>query len=163
MLSPEDARSVDSWYKFIFVRDPYSRLLSAYLSKVAAGWNREDIRAVIDFDKSDITAPPSFETFCRSLESRGLYGNLHWRPQVDFLFFPLQKYDFIGRFESIDRDFRSVALAIRGKAELDVIEEDATHRTRATDLLSKYYTSDLYDLIYRLYRPDFEAFGYRKK
>jgi Sulfotransferase family len=160
-LSEAEAANAADLFKFVFVRDPYSRALSAYLSKVKGPWKidrqiREDIYSTSALD----SGPPSFEEFCRFLRAGGLYRNHHWWPQVDFLLFPVDRYDLIGRVESIDADFKRLAKHVLGNATFDMLEEDPAHRTGATELTSQYYTPELYDLIHDVYKSDFEAFGY---
>jgi hypothetical protein len=163
-LSEAEAADAINLYKFVFVRDPYSRVLSAYLSKVTGPWEideriRTDIYSTSALDR----APPSFPEFCHFLSAGGLYRNHHWWPQVDFLVFPVNRYDFIGRVESISADFKHVAEHVLGSSTtFDMLQEDPAHRTGATELVAQYYTPELYDVIYDVYKSDFKVFGYPK-
>jgi hypothetical protein len=65
-------------FKFTFVRNPYARVLLAYLDKVRTGKKINGIR--------------SFTEFCRYLGSGGLYHNAHWAPQTSVLGLPLHHY-----------------------------------------------------------------------
>jgi hypothetical protein len=163
-LSDAEAANAVNLFKFVFVRDPYSRALSAYLSKVKGPWKidqqiRQDVYSTSSLDRG----PPSFEEFCHFLRAGGLYRNHHWWPQVDFLVFPVDRYDFIGRVESIDADFNRLAKRILANPGYEMLEEDPAHRTGATELMAQYYTPELYDLIYDVYKSDFEAFGYPRR
>jgi hypothetical protein len=162
MLTREQAEKVLGLTKFVFVRNPYARLLSAYLSKVVPAWGQKKIRDVIKPGAAAMAPVAPFEEFCRALEAGALRKNVHWRPQTDFLTFPAPTYDFIGRVENLDADFRKVALLISKDPKFAVMSEDTGHRTGADDLLAKYYTTDLFDRVHRLYRNDFETFGYSK-
>lgn len=163
-LSEAEAANAIHLYKFVFVRDPYSRALSAYLSKVKGPWAiDEQIRSDI-YSTSSLDRPaPSFAEFCHFLRAGGLYRDHHWWPQVDFLVFPADRYDFIGRVESIGADFKHVAKQVSGSSTtFNMLDEDPAHRTGATELMGQYYTPNLYDVIYDVYKSDFEAFGYPK-
>jgi hypothetical protein len=46
--------------------------------------------------------------------------------------------------------------------KLFMVSEDATHQTKASSRRAEFYTSKLYNLVYDLYRKDFEAFGYER-
>ncbi len=162
-LSLEEVESVATLLKFVFVRNPYSRVLSAYSSKVLANWKTDRQIRIDVTSRADVTEPPTFAEFCRFLASGGLYRNHHWYPQIDYLVFPLSNYNFIGRVETIDSDFNRLATLISGKeTALRMLPEDPKHRTGATQRVSETYTPELYEMVYEMYKRDFEAFGYAK-
>ncbi len=148
------------------MRNPYSRTLSAYLSKVYSNLkknkkvhiNKRNLSG-IDLNKCD-----TFTQFCHFLDSGNLYANGHWAPQSEFLIFPVAEYDFIGHFESLSGDFDKVAANILKKETgWGVIKEDPGHATNADARMDAFYTRETYDIIYRLYQVDFDMFGYEKR
>eukprot|EP00189_Rhodosorus_marinus_P000114 CAMPEP_0113956450 /NCGR_PEP_ID=MMETSP0011_2-20120614/2075_1 /TAXON_ID=101924 /ORGANISM="Rhodosorus marinus" /LENGTH=548 /DNA_ID=CAMNT_0000966611 /DNA_START=50 /DNA_END=1696 /DNA_ORIENTATION=- /assembly_acc=CAM_ASM_000156 len=109
------------WLKFVFVRDPASRLLSAYLDK---------------FDRRELDSPefikffdqllgfqyrknavelfmPSFEEFIMYVGRQNDFDmNEHWAPQVYLCQMDKFPYDFVGRFENYDADAFAVLDAL---------------------------------------------------
>jgi hypothetical protein len=163
MLEQAQAEAAEGYFKFFVVRNPYDRALSAYLSKVVkkveAGKKSKLNAAGLQLE----TRAPSFERFCEFLAEGGLYDDHHWSPQTDYLVLPMEKYDFVARLETIDRDFSLLAERLTGSpGDHRMVSEDATHQTKASSRRAEFYTSKLYDLVYDLYRNDFEAFGYER-
>ncbi len=159
-LSEEEAKAVDGYFKFFVVRNPYDRVLSAYLSKVVRHAKLGKPSKIYG-GSQPVTEAPSFEEFCTILANGGLYVNRHWTPQIDYLIFPKERYDFIARLESIDRDFEVLAQKLgRSSAGAGMVAEDPKHRTNASARRKEFYSDALYDVVYDLYRADFEAFGY---
>lgn len=131
-------------FKFTFVREPYARVLSAYLDKVRTG--------------AKMTPIATFPEFCRYLAAGGLYANAHWAPQVSLLLLPIERFDFIGRVESMNEDLS------RAFAHLDIklgeLRLAGPPATNARDLVAKEYTPECREIVRRLYRGDFELFDY---
>lgn len=144
------------YYKFVFVRNPFTRVLSAYLDKVI---RQESPRYRKWALRKGQPQTPSFADFCRYLDDGGLYADAHWAPQVDCLLIPPSEFDFIGRFENLDEDLHKVLRRIFPD------EQPVTHmagppRTFAGDKLNKHYSEREFSLIARLYSDDFRVFGY---
>ena len=162
-LSLDAAQKVKSLRKFVFVRNPYNRVLSAYLSKVAVAWDTNEQIRIHVTSRSAKSPLPTFAEFCGFLNRGGLYRNHHWYPQTDYLAFQASEYDFFGRVETIDADFKRLAQMIAGKeTSLEMLPEDPAHRTGSTEAMNRYYTPELYDLVYDIYKADFETFGYSR-
>ncbi|MCE3025567.1 MULTISPECIES: sulfotransferase family 2 domain-containing protein [unclassified Salinicola] len=154
-----DAERFARYYKFGFVRHPLDRLVSAYVYLEKGGIGRYD-RA---FRDKYLRGVSGFDDFLRRLASRSRYRRrvmrwVHFRPQAEFLCDaegqPL--VDYVGRYENIDADYRRIAadLRISRVAPLEVV--NATARRDYRD----YYDSELTAIASRLYRRDFEIFGY---
>ncbi len=146
-LSAADVEQFDSLFRFTVVRNPYSRILSAYLDKIerrARKNNRES----------------SFRDFLQALKSsRFMHGNAHWAPQHSLMLIPIDSFDLIGKVESLDRDLAEVKRRLRPDIEDNNTSFDA-NATGANSKLKNYYDSELIALVRNLYSRDFEAFGY---
>lgn len=162
-LFNEVMRSSD-YFRFSFVRNPYSRLLSAYLDKIVrrrteADQILEEALALGVSASSDDEI--SFRDFLRciaSITSRSGFLDKHWRPQYFQLHPDAVRYDFIGRVETFQQDIARVA-ALFGST---VSDERRTHghETGAQTLLEKYYGDEEQALLLELYHSDFAHFGY---
>jgi hypothetical protein len=157
-----------SVFKFCFVRNPYTKLLSAFLSKIS--WqskHKEDIVKILGLNLEDNV---SFEDFVKAVS---LQNNLdmdpHWRVQTNQLFWGVVKYDFIGRFENFNRDFLEVISRLNLQPEHRVepiaIEGNigpgmAGKKTSAGSRLANFYTEDIRQLTHNIYQQDFMIFNY---
>ena len=151
------------YYCFTFVRNPYTRLLSAYLDKMAARpdqsakYRRMAAEAALADPADEASA---FERFVGWLETGGLWQNPHWAPQVAILPVRVSRLDFVGRVENLDRDLATVIDAIFGSGTFVAPQTREYHRRGAGSKVRAYYADALAERVYRLYKEDFEAFGY---
>lgn len=154
---------VRKYFLFTFVRNPYTRILSAYLDKIARLENtafQSTRDRVMTF--SDTRRDLTFETFIRYLEKEGLYKNPHWIPQIGLLPVRVDQIHFIGKVENLDNDLRQVMNRIYGEG---VYQESLTRqhgRTDSTGKMMQYYDRKLLDRVYQLYQLDFASFSYPK-
>jgi hypothetical protein len=164
---------LDGVLKFVVVRNPYSRVLSAYLNK----FSRENLEYMPDIwrDFSRYTVrysmggdvaldqSPSFSDFIKLVcETPVELMNEHWHPQTKMAMVNEIKYDFILRFEDLDIEWQRLA----DKAGLPVLpsnEEIEFPATKADDRLSDFYTDTLAKAVYEKFIDDFAYFGYSRK
>jgi hypothetical protein len=158
-LTEEQVERFGQLFKFTFVRNPYARVLSAYLDKIAKDGEPARRRKM---RRTSSDGVPSFEDFVRWLDRDGLHEDMHWAPQSSILVIPVEEFDFIGKVEKLNGDFLKVAKRlgrVRDPNENEV-QTFAPHSTGADDKMSGYYNAELKGVVARLYREDFERFGY---
>jgi hypothetical protein len=143
-----------SWIKAAFVRDPRERILSAYLHRVIA--NDHMLRKACHNDS---------ETFAAFLEVIQTCKDTHWRSQVRA---PAHFYKnmMIGKMEHIT-EFTELLLRKIGawnrNTELWLKSKyiDALrHATDAKNKTMQYYNKEYEDMIFNMYRQDYEVFGF---
>ncbi|XP_077380694.1 carbohydrate sulfotransferase 12-like [Festucalex cinctus] len=177
------ALKLQHYTKFLFVRDPFVRLISAFRNKF--GRPNEDFYrqfgSVILRRYGNLSGSlpetaaeafaagikPTFQQFISYLldaetEKESVF-NEHWR-QVYRLCHPCQvKYDFIGRLETLETDAEQL-LKLLQVDHLLRFPSGARNRTAASwerDWFAQIPVSTRTEL-YKLYQPDFELFGYPK-
>ena len=134
---PRRWEHVEGEHAFTFVRNPYARVLSAYLNKIVRHrdplvWGRFAARHGLGEE------PLAFADFLRLVERTPPDEmDPHWRPQSDLLLPDLIPYDFIGSMESFEADLQQVMRSIFG-ASADVATH-APHRTDAAEQLARHY------------------------
>ncbi|HHN73470.1 MAG TPA: hypothetical protein ENK13_05220, partial [Thermopetrobacter sp.] len=150
----------DVYFRFCFVRNPYTRVLSCYLDKIA-GRRRARFLPKLGFaPEQDVTLGEFLERLaaCRRL----LRLNPHWAPQ-SFLIRPDRiRYHFIGRFEHLESHLRLLAATLGYEHLLADPDRVAVrpHRTDAGERVREYIGGREAALIQRVYRDDFLTFGY---
>jgi hypothetical protein len=157
-------REFDAYYKFAFVRNPWSRLVSEY--KFRLKYHRYSFQ---EFIFSHFPNPGWTDFYS------------HIRPQTDFLFDEkgVQLVDFIGRFEKLQQDFDIVCSRLGiPERPLPHIRQEAHlklrwgHVKERNNLWRRYWhkdkpyerfykTKDMVELVGRIYRSDIDAFGYK--
>jgi len=167
----------DSYKRISIVRNPFSRILSAYLSKISKplnGWKvnpnhpevrppKADILAVIQgkstSEITDMSPEVSFEEFLAVVESQKIVEmDIHWKPQNAIVYPDDIEYDFIGRMEEFSSSFNRLA-EVCGITSMEIPTVSRNH-TGSTEKLLDYYSSTSADKVAQLFEADFEKFGY---
>ena len=179
-----DLRSTDSWkpmpedlcellrdgaMTFTIVRDPWRRLASAWLDKIADDGGQDPERllartrriALLGRLSSDEVraATTDFGAFVRTLPGSELYGSdVHFAPQSEIL--GRVEPDVVGRFERLDSDLRTIL----GRIGLPMDGIDVPHRNRtgsSSRPLEHWYDAGTREIVAQLYRADIQRWGYR--
>ncbi|MBX3428473.1 MAG: sulfotransferase family 2 domain-containing protein [Hyphomonadaceae bacterium] len=147
-------------FRFCFTRNPYTRVLSAYLDKIVDNdWERARLAPTLDLPADEIV---SFESFLIAVANQpDPERDIHWRTQVGLLKPRHIPYDFIGRFENIGSSLRSVVARISEKASGEM-EPLAFHATNATRRVIQYVGKAEAKLIRSIYADDFAVFCYAR-
>lgn len=158
----ETVLTAPDYIRFSFVRDPYARILSCYLDKIAH--RRPEAKKIyhrLGMDIEDMTQDVSFDLFIDFLhEMRAERGrwDLHWRPQTHILRPRLINYTLLGRMEQFEQDYDRLNEMMNGI--LPKLVKRGQHDTGARDQIQEFYTPDLRHKVAEIYDRDFEFFGY---
>ncbi|KAE8278980.1 Carbohydrate sulfotransferase 12 [Larimichthys crocea] len=167
--------------KFLFVRDPFVRLISAYRDKMLGnqkyfyenyGWkilrlygNQPAPHLAGEAFASGIR--PSFYNFIQYLVDPRTEMNEpfepHWR-QMHRLCHPcLIKYDFVGHQETLQEDTEHILKTLMLEDDIK-FPPSYENMTSTTSVLDWFRTVPLEDRrkLYKIYEKDFKLFGYRK-
>lgn len=154
-----DAPLIEDYFVFGFVRNPYSRVYSAFLEKNSQWGVTEDV----DFNQF-------VQTELNEINIRFDWNFVHFCPQFYFFYRGGKcQADFIGRFESLKRDYpRAMNLAhLDVDADLPYLNRRTTDAGVSADGAQLHEYLDKYDanslnVVNRLYDRDFVYFGYDK-
>ena len=160
----DDIKELEAYFKFTFVRNPYTRMLSAYLDKIQG--NKLEKRGIVnvlgmdinDYENIDIPFKLFLDTLA-SMEIRRMNG--HFRPQVMQSCYAVINYNYIGKFESFEADLVTVLekLGCRNVSPR-MIKTIRHHKTNASELHEQYYDAETENLVKEIYKDDFLEFGY---
>ncbi|XP_066288166.1 carbohydrate sulfotransferase 14-like [Branchiostoma lanceolatum] len=173
-LPADEVKSrLESYYKFMFVRDPMQRLLSAYRDKFAnkaivdfpLRYGRDIIRkyranAPTNVNGTDMTFS-EFVHYLSDTEPREM--NEHWQPFTKLCQpCPIQ-YDFIGTQENLEADANHVLRAVGAPPSVRFPQRQAYYKPTNKNILRQYLSEVppqlLKDLIPK-YSMDFMMFAY---
>jgi hypothetical protein len=147
-------------YKFCFVRNPFTRLLSCYLDKIAR--NRPQKRAILrQLNRPpDLSQPVTFDEFLDAVATQPpALMDPHWCIQSFHTAQGRIPYDTIGRWESLEEDFR--AISNRLSIDFDTYyKREARNATEAAQVLFDYFDVRTTDVVRRIYAEDFARFRY---
>jgi hypothetical protein len=160
-------RSPD-YLRFCFVRNPYSRLVSAWKSKLASDdpqyvQLRASIRKACHYPVVDgqPAGPISLRDAVQYLlDDPGVFDD-HWRLQVDLLVGDVIDYHIVGRFENFGQQFRAILRQLGAPSKVTGVSRQVFNPTSPMRLAA-VYDSQLARRVYARYAADFETFGYHK-
>lgn len=164
-LHPDDLQRVllgTEFFRFTFVRNPFSRLLSCYLDRIVPGSSRP-YRELIRYMGRPEGTIPAFAEFIEAICAQTPHEqNNHWRVQYHDSLRAVIDYHFIGRQESFAEDFAKVYRKIAGRSPTaaELATNASPSRTAATQSLADYWTPSLQRLVADAYAQDFLFFGY---
>lgn len=149
-----NSRKFARFFKFTFVRNPWDRLLSAYIFLKRGGLNEMDRK----WAEENLAKFESFEQFVLEwVNEENIWKWVHFIPQYHFICDKsgFVKMDFVGRHENIDQDFITVASRLNISATLPMM-----NKTR-DDSYRNYYSPVTRDHVARIYAKDIELFNYK--
>ena len=131
--------SLDEYFIFTFVRNPWARIVSAY-------FYLERTHAADPSHPKHI----KFADFCRKKTMKYQYNCLNYHTPS-----PLSQFDFVGRVENLQNDFDTLC----DKLELERMKLGHRNAGSHGDW-RKYYDDETRKIITQRYARDIEIFGY---
>ncbi len=147
------------YFRFAFVRNPYSRALSCYLEKIVGEQWLRDLRLPKLGFRADQDI--EFNEFLRHVERQEpAFMDIHWAPQNYLLSLGKVEYGFLGRFETFHHDLLLVRQHLALDAPDEFFEARTLHTTNARDQIKEYFDRESESLVREIYRDDFQKLGY---
>lgn len=146
-------------YKFTVVREPVSRLLSAFSDKVL-GQTKQRERFLKQIDKPldwDIKLEDFIDIVCDDSAARNL--DRHWRSQCKEISYSQVKYDYIGTVENINVALQAIMRELFGTSDFHMEDTRKTigHKTKSAPLRDRLAPKYLAKLE-QAYSDDFQMY-----
>jgi cephalosporin hydroxylase len=142
-------------FTFTVVRNPFTRILSAYLDKIGRpGILRNQFNAQNGFGYDDEVG---FEQFLKILAEDTAILDQHYRPQVENTYAASLDLDMVLTLEHLRPNI--AALAQRTGLEASLPDKSA-HSTDASRKIKTYFSDEAIALTRQIYAADFDLFGY---
>jgi hypothetical protein len=150
----------DDYFKFTFVRNPWDRLLSCYMSKVVPERFAGSFKSYSNVAfRDDMSFQEFAEAVCLIPDE---VANIHFCSQHVFVCSRGSGNnvlaDFVGRFENLEEDFEFVTKRIGINAQLPHVAD--TSSTRGSRSYRDFYDEKLARMVGERYRKDIKIFGY---
>lgn len=170
---------METYYKFMFVRHPLERLLSAYRDKFIQHnkWNEHFQlkygRKIVKTHRRNPTEEslqagddvtfPEFLRYVIDTSYSGRPQNPHWSSYYDLCHPCSIRYDFVGRFETFNEDAPYILSKLSGGAcppdFPNMRPTGASTRQVLIDYYNQVSKSDISKIV-QVFLPDFIMFGY---
>jgi len=152
--------AIQHYFRFSFVRNPWAKVYSSWLDKITNQHKFCDASIISRFKGLYPDMPfAAFVEWLSSEEGSDQRADRHWMSQCELLGGSkvLADYDFIGRLENIEHDFRQVAKQLSiGPETLPTLNLNQSDPTE----YRKHYTQTTQDLVAKRYANDIQSFGY---
>lgn len=138
------------YFKFAFVRNPWSRLVSCWQNKVV------DSNVEFRFAESELRRMQDFEEFVNFVAHLDIEKcNSHLRLQTALI--DLNSIDYLGRMETFGDDVNYIFRKL-GLHEKEIVPKNVTSNSKP---YQNHYSQDLAAKVAQIYRKDIRMFGYR--
>lgn len=139
-----------NYFKFAFTRNPWERLVSCWVDKVA---NAKE-RTVFNFSETELGRMKQFENFVEYVATLDITNcNNHIRSQCALI--DLNNVDYVGRMETFAADLTRICHNL-GIPSQTIVPKNVTSRKPYRE----YYTDKLRDKVFEIYRTDVQVFGF---
>jgi len=154
-MQNQDSELFESYFSFAIIRNPYDRFISAY--------------EFASLDDSFVKL--NFNEFVKKCENNG--NNFYLQEPIYFI--PQYKYitikniilvDEIIKFENLNEEWVKISKKINTLHNFTPIKETLEVINATPHKMNKnwkdYYNEETKEIVYNLYKKDFEIFGYKK-
>ena len=178
-VSPDERDHIlKTFFKFLFVRNPLARILSAYKNKFQdkngqfqVKYGRDIVRRyrklsipTNEVKGNDVT----LQEFVRYLIDKGNYVqnmNEHWMPMYELCQPCYVDYDFIGSFENLDLDTSALLAKLRASKRITFPKKQSFYGKKLDGKeVARFFvnlTMDEYRSLHKRYTYDFKCFSYK--
>lgn len=159
LVHPNNYDDIERLYEnsrlsFCFVRNPYTRILSAFLDKILENEYRREL--FLGSSRLNQITLRNFLEFIAAQDPDQMDG--HWRPQLHHLTSFNIKYSLTGCFERFETDLVTIISSV-SPSILNFRRDVREHSTSAATKIS-LIDQPCIELIQKIYREDFEGLGY---
>lgn len=152
-------------FRFTVVRNPYSRLVSAFNDKIRnfepsyqAFWKRIATEGSLDIGSDGPTFPQFVSWLTRTQNPN--HTNLHWQSMTSLNFHRCIEYSSILKVETLLDDVRMALKLIAPEVEATQIMRASRVNEGLPCVWSQYYDNCTAGSVREFYHDDFERFGY---
>lgn len=138
------------YFKFAFIRNPWSRLVSCWKNKVV------DSNVEFNFAAAELERMQNFEEFVDFVAGLDINKcNSHLRLQTALI--DLNNINYLGRMETFGDDVNHIFRKM-GLQEKEVVPRNVSSGSKP---YQDYYSKELAAKVAQIYRKDIQIFGYR--
>lgn len=142
----------DEYYKFTFARNPFSRIVSQYFYALKCADDEEIKLCAPAYHKDCLRVKSGAKSFKDFVTKNDFHG-MHEASQLKWI---TEDFNFIGKVENIDEDFRNVCKDIGIPEHTLPVCNTSNH-----EHYTAYYDDEAIDFVFNKYKESIERFNYK--
>lgn len=142
----------EDYYKFAFVRNPYSKMVSEYFYALKCV-NNPEIKKVAPHYYEDCDRVASKTTSFKEYVAKRMFQGMHCPCQSNWI---PEDFDFIGKFENLQEDYKTVCRNI-GIPYRPLPKKNKTQHLPYTS----YYDRETIHLVYEKHKTTITKYNYK--
>ena len=144
-----------SYYKFTFVRNPWDRLLSAYLFLKEGGLHKNDA----NWSEKELSGLSNFDEFVKNWVNKiNIEKGIHFKPQYKFITINGKiAVDDVYKVENINLDFEKICGKLNVQNRLQFLNKTKSK----TKNYRNYYNDETKKIVEKVYKKDIKLFNYQ--
>ncbi len=155
-MSMNDPELFLSYFSFACIRNPYDRFVSIYEYRTNGANDPEHIEFAKLIDKIYTTGYMEFD-----------HMDLAYYPQYGFITIKdIILVDDLIRYEDINNEWKRIVKIINSRGNpwrlKDTLQYENITPSKIGKKWQSYYTPETAEMVYQIYKKDFELFGYEK-
>jgi len=147
-----DHPEATDYFSFGFTRNPWDRMVSSWIEFTSD-------KGQLDVWSRDLTEFRNFEDFVLNFSNTRWAQEIHFQPASWYLGCATEQVDFIGRYENLNEDFRTV-LSKLGRPVFDIVSTRKFRKTNRDSNYHSYYTDKMVEIVGSHFHDDIINFGY---
>lgn len=153
-LKNYDKKSWEKYFKFAFVRNPYTQALSAWLFHEKKWSILNDNMAT---NQKKITKE-KFIKWLKLIKNKKSYYYDKFPASKIYTIDDKIAVDYIGKFENLEKDISNIKKILKLPKEKFKLEHTKKNKSKIN---IKYYNKESIELVKEIWKKDFELFNYR--
>lgn len=142
-----------NYFSFGFTRNPWDRMVSSWFEFTSN-------QGHIDIWSAELTKYKDFTEFVLDFPTSQWSQEIHFQPASWYLGCGTEQVDFIGSYENINEDFKTILQRI-GMPELDIVDQQKLRKSIRHPDYQQYYTERTIQIIGDHFYDDIINFGYQ--
>tara|TARA_B110000467_G_C18334374_1_gene496136 strand:- start:2940 stop:3563 length:624 start_codon:yes stop_codon:yes gene_type:complete len=142
----------NEYYKFAFVRNPFSRIVSQYFYALKCADNQKIKLSSPDYYKNCLKVKAGAQSF-KDFLIKGDFQGMHGLDQLKWL---TEDFNFVGKVENFPDDYKHACREIGIKYQPLLIQNTSKHKH-----YTEYYDDETIDFAHNKFKASIERFNYK--
>jgi len=143
----------EKYYKFTFVRNPFSKIVSQYFYMIKCAADPRIKKYDLPFYKNCVFVKEHAKSFADFIKKQGYFSGMFDHDQTKWI---TDDFDYVGKMETLQQDFDNICADI-GLPNMMLPMVNTTRHNHYTS----YYDDESREIVERLFNKTIEQYNYK--